>query len=187
MRKKLLLAASFISLARSGLVVRQNVPNQEYLDSVCSPSVNGGTGAIPPCISIKSIQQQCKPNGTQPLDYVAHAQCLCNGPSTFFSDWLGCRNCILIHGGMTQRNHDTYADILSAASSSLCGGTPTAKFEDIFATVESKATPVASGSTVFSDLFPSSTAVSLYYTASGTQGPGAITGMSGRYLHRLER
>jgi hypothetical protein len=187
MRKTLLLAASFVSLARSDLAARQNAPNQEYLDSVCSPSVDGATGAIPPCISIKSIQQQCKPNGTQPLDYAAHAQCLCNAPSTFFSDWLGCRNCILIHGGMTQRDHDTYDNILSAASSSICSGTPTARFEDIFAMVESKATPVASGSTVFSDLFPSSTAVSLYYTASGTQGPGAITGTSGRFLHRQER
>lgn len=77
---------------------------------------------------------------------------------------------------MTQRDHDTYANILTAASSSLCTGTPTAKFEDVFATLESKATPVATGSTVFSDRFTSSTAVSLYYTASGVQGPGAITG-----------
>jgi hypothetical protein len=179
MRKVLLLAVSSISLVQSDLVVRQNAPSQEYLDSVCSPSVNGTTDVtIPPCISIKSIQQQCRPNGTQPLDYVAHAECLCNSPSTFFSDWLGCRDCILVHGGMTQRGHDTYAHILSAASSALCSGTPTAKFEDIFATLEPKASPVVTGSTVFSDQFPSSTAVSLYYTTSGVQGPGAITGRS---------
>jgi hypothetical protein len=179
MRHALLLAVSCVPLAQSNLVVRQTVPDQQYLDSVCSPSLNGAVGeTIPPCISIKTIQQQCKPNGTQPLDFAAHAQCLCNTPSTFFQDWLGCRHCILVHGGMTQRDHDTYANILSAASSSICSGTPTAKFEDVFATLEPKAIPVATGSTVFNDQFTSSTAVSLYYTASGVQGPGVITGKS---------
>lgn len=159
------------------LAVGQTAPNQQYLDSVCSPSVNGTTGStIPPCISVTTIQQQCKPNGTQPLDFAAHAQCICNAPSTYFSDWLGCRNCILVHGGMTQRDHDTYANVLTAASSSLCTGTPTAKFEDIFATLEPKVTPVVTGATTFGDQFTSSTAVSLYYTVSSVQGPGAITG-----------
>jgi hypothetical protein len=36
---------------------------------------------------------------------------------------------------------------------------------------------VTSGGTVFSDQAPSQTAVSLYYTASGSQGLGAITGL----------
>jgi hypothetical protein len=179
MRTTILLAASCVSLARSNSIVRDTAPDQQYINSVCSPNVTATAGAtIPPCVSIKTIQQECAPNGTQPLDFVAHAECLCNAPSTFFSDWLGCRNCILTHGGMTQRDHDTYANILSAASSSLCTGTPTAKFEDICATVESKATPVATGSTVFNDQFTSATAVSLYYTASGVQGSGAITGRS---------
>lgn len=33
-----------------------------------------------------------------------------------------------------------------------------------------------SGATVMTDLFPSQTAISLYFTATGTQGLGAITG-----------
>lgn len=61
-------------------------------------------------------------------------------------------------------------------SNILCTGTPTADFAVIFSNVADTAAPTATGATVLSDKFPSQSAVSLYYTAVGSQGPGAITG-----------
>jgi hypothetical protein len=192
MKQSLLFVAFSVSLAQSTLVIRQ-MQSQRYLDSVCSPNITVTSGTtIPPCISVQTIQAACAPKGTLSSDYLGHAECLCSPPSTFFADWLGCRNCLLVHGGskwipsllgwsaliwaVTQRDHDTYASILSSASNVLCSGTPTAKFNDIFSTLEAKQTPDATGGTAFSDQYPSSTAVSLYYTAPGPQGSGAITG-----------
>lgn len=71
---------------------------------------------------------------------------------------------------------DTYSSIISIASSSLCTGTPTASFAAIFSSIAASVPPASSGATSLSDQFPSQSAVSLYYTASGSQGPGAITG-----------
>ncbi|QDS73893.1 hypothetical protein FKW77_007168 [Venturia effusa] len=153
--------------------------DQQYVESVCSPDMNITAGQlIPPCISVEIIQGQCEPNGTQPLDLAAYAQCLCNEPSTFFRDWLGCRSCIEAHGGMSEGEQVEYAGLLSSVSSSLCGGLTTAKFEDVFATMEATMTRNASRNTKVGDSFPSSTAVSLYYNYTGTypQGPGVITG-----------
>jgi hypothetical protein len=101
---------------------------------------------------------------------------MCNPPSSYFADWVACRECLYVHGGLTQLQLNQYQAVISAASQSLCTGTPTAVFQSIFVAVGSAGASVTSGSTVTSDQFPSQTAVSLYYTASGSQGPGAITG-----------
>ncbi|KAF7886721.1 uncharacterized protein EAF02_003368 [Botrytis sinoallii] len=144
---------------------------EDYLTSVCSPNITSGT--IPPCIEVITIQSACTPNGTTPLDYLAHAQCMCNGG--FFSNWLGCLNCDYVHGGRSPAVVSAFNTIITSASNQLCTGTPTASFAAIFNSLGGG--DVAEGTaTQLTDLYPSETAVSLYYTASGNQGPGAITG-----------
>jgi hypothetical protein len=81
-----------------------------------------------------------------------------------------------VHGGLTQQELNQYSAVISAASTSLCTGTPTAPFPSIFASAGTAGASVTSGATTSSDQYPSQSAVSLYYTASGSQGPGAITG-----------
>jgi hypothetical protein len=146
-----------------------------YVNSVCSPNITAPT-VVPPCISIISIQTTCTPNGTEPLDLLASAECLCDAPSSFFADWIGCRQCLYVHGGLTQLELNQYEAILGAASSALCTGTPTADFQSLFSAAQTAAASVTSGGTTYSDQFPSQSAVSLYYTPSGSQGAGVITG-----------
>ena len=69
-----------------------------------------------------------------------------------------------------------YSSIISSASNLLCTGTPTADFAAIFSSVAATVAPATTGATILSDQFLSQSAVSLYYTATGSQGPGAITG-----------
>ncbi|KIE02339.1 collagen-like protein Mcl1, partial [Metarhizium majus ARSEF 297] len=143
---------------------------------VCYPEVNG-SGVVPPCISISNIESACQPNGTESIDFNAHAQCMCQG--SYFVDWRGCQNCLFIHGFRSARDHVYWERVLSVASDSLCQGTPTAAFSAIFSSVQANtrdAPFVTTGDTMSSDKFPSKTDVSLYYTATGPQGPGAITG-----------
>lgn len=137
---------------------------------------NTNTGTIPPCISITTIQSLCAPNGTAPLDYLASAECMCDPPSSFFADWQGCQQCLFVHGARSQQEMDTYSSIIALASAALCTGTPTASFAAIFSSVAATLPPASSDATALSDAFPSQTAVSLYYTTSGSQGIGAITG-----------
>lgn len=142
---------------------------------VCYPDIKSGAAA--PCVEIANIESACQPNGTQPIDYEAHAQCMCNG--SYFVDWRACQSCLLVHGLRSERDTAYWDRVLSVASSALCTGTPTAEFRSIFASAQgnTKDAPFAtSGDTKSSDRFPGQTDVSLYYTASGTHGPGAITG-----------
>jgi hypothetical protein len=172
------LTAVFLSVVNANLLAPRQSPsvNQEYINSVCNPSITTPGSTIPPCISITTIQTDCTSNGTTPLDYLASAECMCNPPSTFFADWEGCQQCLFVHGARSQQDLDTYSSIISSASNILCTGTPTADFAAIFSSVAATAAPATTGSTVLSDQFPSQSAVSLYYTASGSQGPGAISG-----------
>jgi hypothetical protein len=148
--------------------------SQDYLNSVCSPNITNPT-VIPPCISVSTIEGLCKPNGTSSLAYQASAECLCNAPSTYFVDWVGCRKCLEVHGGMSELEYNGYVLQASAASSSMCSGTPTTNIAGVFSAAVFTGTPT--GATTSSDQFPSNSAVSLYYTAPGPQGPGTITGM----------
>ncbi|KAK6595453.1 hypothetical protein H4I96_09772 [Botrytis cinerea] len=145
---------------------------EDYLSSVCSPNITSGT--IPPCIEVITIQSACTPNGTTPLDYLAHAQCMCNGG--FFGNWLGCLNCDYVHGGRSPAVVSAFNTIITSASNQLCTGTPTASFAAIFNSLGGGGDVAEGTATQLTDLYPSETAVSLYYTASGNQGVGAITG-----------
>jgi hypothetical protein len=177
MKQSLILLSSLLSLVQSTLLERQTASQTDYINSVCSPNVTVTPGVtLPPCISINNIQGQCAPNGTAPLDYLASAECICNPPSTFFADWQGCQNCLFVHGARSQQDKDTYSVVISSVSQALCTGTPTADFAALFSTIAGQVSRVTTGASISSDQYPSQTAVSFYYTASGTQGPGAITG-----------
>src|SRR5215469_7991164 len=172
------LTTVFLSAVNANLLAPSQSPSvdQAYIDSVCSPNITTPGSTIPPCISITTIQSECMPNGTAPIDYLASAECMCNPPSTFFADWQGCQQCLFVHGARSQEDLNLYSSIIRSVSNSLCTGTPTANFAAIFSSVAATAATATTGATVLSDQFPSQSAVSLYYTVTGSQGPGAITG-----------
>ncbi|KIW04915.1 uncharacterized protein PV09_04085 [Verruconis gallopava] len=177
------LVAALATAAQAGglgaLFARQTITasgNQAYLNSVCSPNVTDTSGTLPPCISVINIQGECAPNNTDALGYLAMAECLCNPPSTFFADWLGCRDCLAFHGGLSDAALARYSVVISSVSNAICTGTPTAQFADYFTSVDAAVPGPTGTATGTTDQAPSQTAVSLYYTASGAQGPGAITG-----------
>ncbi|GKT50317.1 uncharacterized protein ColSpa_10498 [Colletotrichum spaethianum] len=150
---------------------RQN--SRPYQDVVCKPATGSGS-QLPPCVQIENIEVACKPNGTDPIDFEAHAQCMCGG--SFFAEKLACERCLFVHGLRSERSLAFYSGVLSSVSNALCTGTPTATYAAIYSNIEAAATPVTTGATTTSDQAPSNTAISLYYTASGPQGPGSITG-----------
>lgn len=98
---------------------------------------------------------------------------MCGG--SFFSDWVGCLNCDFVHGGRSEQIVESFLAIITSASNLLCTGTPTATFAAIFSSLSDVGIS-ATGATVLSDQFPSNTAISLYFTPTGIQGAGAITG-----------
>jgi hypothetical protein len=155
----------------NALSTRQDNPVQEYLNSVCFPDTI--YPVVPPCQEIANIENACKPNGTSSLYLQAHAQCMCHG--SFFTDWIGCLNCNYVHGARSEQDADAYKRIITSASHALCTGTPTASFGAIFSSVNNNGI-VGVGSTDMSDQYPSETAIDLYYTPTGVQGPGIITG-----------
>ncbi|KAI1380604.1 hypothetical protein F4677DRAFT_192581 [Hypoxylon crocopeplum] len=148
--------------------------DDDYITSVCSPASAPGQSDPAPCIAIQNIETACLPNGTAPLALDAHAQCLCGG--SYFAEWLGCRRCLVAHGALSQRNYTYFSEVLSSASEELCTGTPTAAFADLFTQVQAGVPEPTTGGTALSDVRSGDAHVSLYYTASGPQGPGVITG-----------
>ncbi|THX06463.1 hypothetical protein D6D13_06499 [Aureobasidium pullulans] len=151
---------------------RQTDNTEEYIQEVCFPNT---TSPVPPCQAILNIESACLPNGTSTLAYEAHQQCMCNGG--YFPNWRGCLNCQYVHGTRSEAIAEAFDNILSSASQQFCTGTPTAVFADYFSALSDSSPQTATGAaTTTSDQFPSQSAVSLYYTASGNQGPGAITG-----------
>ncbi|CAD0082720.1 unnamed protein product [Aureobasidium vineae] len=175
MKYNLALAALATAVAASDhpLLARQTDNAADYIQEVCFPNT---TSPVPPCQAIINIESACQPNGTTPLAYQAHQQCMCNGG--YFPNWRGCLNCQYVHGTRSEAVAKANENIISSASSQFCGtATPTAVFASYFAAVSDASPQTASGAaTTVSDQYPSQSAVSLYYTATGNQGPGAITG-----------
>ncbi|KAI0387047.1 hypothetical protein F5Y04DRAFT_242903 [Hypomontagnella monticulosa] len=169
-----LLLGAHHALAQQLLNQRQADGDSDYITSVCSPATAPDQSDPAPCVAIQNIETACLPNGTSPLALEAHAQCLCGG--SYFAEWLGCRRCLLAHGALSQRNFTYFSDVLSSASQKLCTGTPTAAFATLFTDAQAGVPEPTAGSTALSDISSGDAAVSLYYTASGPQGPGAITG-----------
>ncbi|KAI4591468.1 hypothetical protein KJ359_006559 [Pestalotiopsis sp. 9143b] len=149
--------------------------NSDYINSVCSPEGDFTPGNIPPCIDIINIEAACQPNGTSSLALEAHAQCMCSG--SYFPEWLGCRQCLFDHGGLSERNLTYYSSVIATASSLLCSASsPTAPFAALFASAAAEVPIPTTGGTVLSDIQSGDAAVGVYYTATGSQGPGRITG-----------
>ncbi|KAI1802159.1 hypothetical protein F4811DRAFT_530777 [Daldinia bambusicola] len=148
--------------------------DSDYILSVCSPATPPDQAEPAPCVAIQNIETACLPNGTSPLALDAHAQCLCGG--SYFAEWLGCRRCLLTHGALSPRNFTYFSAVLSSASAELCTGTPTAAFATLFTQAQAGVPEPTTGGTQLSDAKSGDAAVSLYYTASGPQGPGKITG-----------
>ena len=142
-------------------------------EALCRPDYEDGE-TIPPCISIEYIEAQCQPNGTQPIHLDGHAQCMCGG--SFFAEKLACERCLTIHGFRSELDYTHYSDVLSIASEALCTGTPSAAYASIFSSARDNQPFPSSGASVASDEADGDTAVSLYYTATGPQGAGEITG-----------
>jgi hypothetical protein len=165
--------ATAAAASESPLLARQTDNTEQYLQEVCSPNT---TSPVPPCQAIINIESACQPNGTSPLAYSAHQQCMCNGG--YFSNWRGCLNCAYVHGTRSEAVAEAFSAILSSASSQFCStATPTAVFASYFSALSDSSPQTATGAaTSVSDQYPSQSAVSLYYTATGNQGPGAITG-----------
>ena len=149
---------------------------RDYLEAVCQPAPGPNPGdAVPPCTEIQVIETACQPNGTGPLYLKAHQECMCGG--SYFPEWTACLACEALHGQRSPREVAFYGSVFSAASSAFCGvPTPTGRWQSVFATQEAEATPVTTGDTGSTDRAVSETAVSLYYTPSGSIGPGPITG-----------
>ncbi|KAK7965239.1 hypothetical protein PG988_010243 [Apiospora saccharicola] len=173
----LLAAHPILASGSNPVAVRADSSEDAYIQKVCNPPAPKGgfaSGQVPPCISIDSIANACKPKGTSPLDLEAHAQCMCGG--SYFSDYLGCQQCLVFHGARSERDNAHWASVLAVASSALCTGTPTASFQKIFESAGAAVYGPTTGATVSSDAKSGETAVSLYFSAKGSQGPGPITG-----------
>lgn len=100
---------------------------------------------------------------------------MCAG--SFFAEWPYCLQCLFFHGLRSQRDVFFYKGAIATASSALCEvPTPTAEFKSIFESVQGIVPVPTIGETISSDQAVSLTAVSLYYTATVSQGPGRITG-----------
>ncbi|KHN99422.1 uncharacterized protein MAM_03120 [Metarhizium album ARSEF 1941] len=171
--------ALLLPATASRMAVRADADDtgDENRAKVCYPEVDG-SGTVPPCVSIGQIEAACQPNNsTEPVNYNDHVQCMCQG--SYFEDWRGFQNCLFVHGLRSARDHAYWGNVLSVASSSFCQGSPTAAFSAVFSSVQANtrdAPAVTTGDTISSDKFPGKTDVSLYYTATGPQGPGAIAG-----------
>ncbi|KXX76495.1 hypothetical protein MMYC01_208087 [Madurella mycetomatis] len=146
-----------------------------YEETVCHPATPHGSTTIPPCVDIKRIETICTPNGTTPLALKAHQACMCTG--SFFPSFPFCLACLRLHGLRSQRDLAYSAAVVATASGALCDvPTPTAEFGLLFASALGRVPYPTTGDSALIDAGGGQTAVSLYFTPSGSQGPGRITG-----------
>ncbi|GAB1313884.1 hypothetical protein MFIFM68171_04094 [Madurella fahalii] len=146
-----------------------------YEETVCHPVTPHGSATIPPCTDIKRIEMICTPNGTTPLALKAHQACMCTG--SFFASFPFCLACLQLHGLRSERDVAHSASVVATASAALCDvAAPTAEFGALFASARQRVAYPTTGDAALRDAAVGQTAVSLYFTASGSQGPGRITG-----------
>ena len=171
-------APSLDTTAYDALLLPRQTAEESYIDSVCKPNT---TDSAAPCQAIIDIESTCQAplssSSPSASDYLSHQSCMCDGG--FFPNWAGCLNCQYVHGAVSEAEAEAFSSIISSASVSLCTGTPTAGFAQIFSSASNTAVQAVQGAaTSTTDLFPSDTAISLYYTASGSQGAGPVSGSS---------
>ncbi len=180
-----------------------DLPSASYSDQVCKPQLPPSE-PLPPCVEIENIETLCYPNGTTQIYLEAHAQCMCRG--SYFPEWNACRECLFLHGQLSERDLAFYQSIATTASSRLCGfltttaraaaaapsagsgsasanttalaPPPTAIFKDLFTSVEEALSFPTTGATVAVDVAHGNSDVALYFTAppGAVLGPGSITG-----------
>jgi hypothetical protein len=169
----LLVAASDLTVASPSFLAAGH-------DEVCKPAVPA-SDPVPPCVDIEIIEALCYPNGTGGLFLEAHAQCMCRG--SYFAEWTACRQCLFLHGRLSERDLAFYKSIATVASTALCGflsspetARPTAIFRDLFTSAEAAIASPTTGAVVPTDQARGNDDVALYFTPSGSPGPGPITG-----------
>jgi len=149
--------------------------SESYLNQVCYPATTNANDTVPPCVAITSIETTCQPNGTDALYLIAHQECMCGG--SYFYEWAACQDCLVYHGFESAAAKTYWLGVLSVVSSSLCGvATPVAPFQSLFTSAQATIAALSGAATATSDQAVSQTAVSLYFTATRSLGPGAITG-----------
>jgi len=147
--------------------------DSSYLAEVCySDYLDDSAEITTPCEAFDVISSECEANGTDTIDYIAQQECICGKGSGYFDMFYGCNNCFKVHGGV--ENEDYYPTAaVSSASAAFCTGTPSTDFDDLIYNMLNTASVTQASGT---DLFPSNTAVSDYFTGTiETQG-GKITG-----------
>jgi len=151
------------------------------LSSKCTGNRGGGdnkpgTSGLA-CNAVSVIESACKPNGEQPLDYLAQAQCLCSPSSKFFAEWIACRRCLFDTSAISEDSMKQDLLRVTIALASMCYGTPTASFESYFNKAYTPAASIASLVKFASDQLPGNTAVSLYNSPTGSPSSNSKSGM----------
>ena len=167
----LCIIATLIPFAYSSLLLQQR--DDGYEKRVCHPSVAPGI-PLPPCVSVDNQQYSCAPSSNTPSYLKAAQSCICN--SSFFQEWVGCRNCLYYHGILNKDWYNAWKAQITSVSLVYCYGTPTAYFPDVFKSMTYAMPSVNTAPTGYVDQASENTAISLYYTApGGGQGSGPTT------------
>ncbi|PQE18942.1 collagen Mcl1 protein [Rutstroemia sp. NJR-2017a BVV2] len=184
----------------AGLSVAQDArvphPNSQYLSEMCYPLLTNITRTIElnitvdeqipslvnspfPCEQANYILQVCSANGTTPIDFLAEQECLC--PSSYWVAVKGCVDCFLVHGYLNETQEEDYARISSLSSAEcLATSPPIQPYSNLLYTTAINVSTVltAPDDAIGTDRFPNQTAVSNYFTSTGTNmwTVGTITG-----------
>jgi hypothetical protein len=168
-----------------------NDPAAEYLQDMCLPLFSNVSRTVElhltgddmvaslanspfPCEQELYIGTICTANGTTEIDFLAEQECLCNG--AFWDVSIGCDDCFLAHGylGFTPSEALSTVSSLSAAE---CSPTPPSQpYSNLLPVQNVTSAYYAPNITLGNDRFPNNTAVSNYFTATGSDTAGAITG-----------
>lgn len=122
-----------------------------------------------PCEVAGAMDVICSANGTTPLDLLAEQECFCNG--SYFDVTRGCSACYVAQGLRGPAPSDA-AQYFSTLSALECDASPTDRFG--YAVISFVLT--ANTYSLTTDEYPTNTAVSDYWTATGPVTLGAITG-----------
>ncbi|KAL2202750.1 hypothetical protein CC79DRAFT_1325575 [Sarocladium strictum] len=164
MRKDILLgAAGLAQLARSQSS-SNNGDGDERIDE-CFPD-----DPTAPCVAIANIESICMQRGISTED---HQRCMCDG--SYFQDWAGCQQCLRVNGALGEVEVDYWSGVMSDASTALCDSDsePTTWLRDYFSEAAATGAPLTvDGSAISKATLVSETDVSLYFTATESQGPG---------------
>jgi hypothetical protein len=175
---------AFLPLASAILYLRElDDPVQEYIQRMCYPTLGDPLRSLAnspfPCEQQLYIEEICIANGTQEVDFLAEQECFCNG--SFWEVVLGCDNCYRVHGDQEVFTAEEASSFVASISTAECSPNPPLQpFTDLFPVINFTALIIseslAPNLTLVDDRFPNNTAVSNYFTATGSLTAGAITG-----------